>query len=87
MNGVIAKNGFRPNHVQVQQVRSEAGLIMYHYENGEIDEAIKVLKRIAGMMIRASTAPLEGCDGCNRYVGKGKGVGAAVADLQRNFGR
>lgn len=87
MNGVIARDGFKPGHDQVEEVRSAAKMIAWHYEAGNVGLAIKALEGIAAMMIKASTESAEDYDARKRYVGKGKGVNAAIADLQRNFGR
>jgi hypothetical protein len=87
MKPVMPKNDFRPGHDQVQEVRSETLMIIHQYEMGEVGEAIKTLERIMNIMIKASTESVEDYDARKGYVGKGKGVSAAVADLQRNFGR
>ena len=87
MNGVVAKDNFKPGYDQVQAVISESKLIAWHYEAGNVGLAIKALEEIAAMMIKASTESVEEYDARKSYVDKGKGVNAAVADLRRNFGR
>jgi len=87
MKPVMPKNDFRPGHDQVKEVSSAAKMIAWHYESGNVGLAINVLEEIAAMMIKASTESADAYDSRKGYVGKGKGVNAAVADLRRNFGR
>ena len=83
MNGVVAKDNFKPGYDQVQAVISESKMIAWHYEAGNVGLAIKALEEIAAMMIKASTESVEEYDEKRHRIQANSANKASSA----NFGR